>query len=231
MSNYWSQYWQQGYLTSFGEDIENNYEGLLKNVWNSYFYELNNDELQQKVTEIIIEDISTFMEIDKAKIKFYDHHTCHAMYGYFANPNKKGKTIAITVDAYGDGRNQTVWKIENDKFFVRKLVLDGEENINKEKDVSKYLNNHILDNDITIHELQKEASSDEYSYSDTAKRLLSENIPRINIKKPNKFNKIDSLKKNTAHINIINPPHKGVGCRGEFINFLCLEKKVLSISI
>lgn len=73
-------------------------------------------ELQKRVIEVVLNDISTFMKIDKEKIKFYDHHTCHAMYGYFANPNKKDKTIVITVDAYGDGKNQTVWKIENDKF-------------------------------------------------------------------------------------------------------------------
>ena len=80
------------------------------------FYHLDENELQEKVTEVVVNDISKFMNIDKNKIKFYDHHTCHAMYGYFANPHRKNKTIAITVDAYGDGRNQTVWKIENDKF-------------------------------------------------------------------------------------------------------------------
>jgi len=80
------------------------------------YYDLSNDELQQKVTEIIMDDIATFMSIDKDKIKFYDHHTCHAMYGYFANPNRKNETIAITVDAYGDKRNQTVWKITDNKF-------------------------------------------------------------------------------------------------------------------
>jgi len=80
------------------------------------FYDLSNDEIKLNMKEVILNDISHFMKIDKEKIKFYDHHTCHAMYGYFANPNKKDKTIAITVDAYGDGKNQTVWKIENDKF-------------------------------------------------------------------------------------------------------------------
>lgn len=86
------------------------------------FYNLDPEELQSKVTEVVVNDIANFMQIDKEKIKFYDHHTCHAMYGYFANPNKKNKTIAITVDAYGDGKNQTVWKIENDKF---ELVTDS----------------------------------------------------------------------------------------------------------
>ena len=75
------------------------------------FYDLTPEEVQDKVLEVVVNDISNFMNIDKEKIKFYDHHTCHAMYGYFANPNKKDKTIAITVDAYGDGKNQTVWKI------------------------------------------------------------------------------------------------------------------------
>ncbi len=86
------------------------------------FYNLDPEELQSKITEVVVNDISNFMQINKEKIKFYDHHTCHAMYGYFANPNKKDKTIAITVDAYGDGKNQTVWKIENDKF---ELVTDS----------------------------------------------------------------------------------------------------------
>ncbi|BCD91417.1 carbamoyltransferase [Francisella halioticida] len=80
------------------------------------FHNLEKDKLQNAIVELVISDVSDFMKIDKSKIKFYDHHTCHAMYGYFANPNKKNKTIAITVDAYGDGKNQTVWKIENEKF-------------------------------------------------------------------------------------------------------------------
>ncbi|NMP17565.1 class I SAM-dependent methyltransferase [Thalassotalea sp. Y01] len=41
MSNYWSQYWQQGHLTSFGEDIKGNYSGPLKQVWQALFAPLN----------------------------------------------------------------------------------------------------------------------------------------------------------------------------------------------
>lgn len=89
-----------------------------KNFYNipKHFYDLSHDEIKLKMKEVVLNDVSSFIKIDKSKIKFYDHHTCHAMYGYYANPNKKDKTIAITVDAYGDGKNQTVWKIENDKF-------------------------------------------------------------------------------------------------------------------
>ncbi len=82
------------------------------------FYDLDKPTLQQKMQELIRNDVAAFMNVDKSKIDYYDHHTCHVMYGYFANPNKKENTIAITVDANGDGRNQTVWKIENDRFTL-----------------------------------------------------------------------------------------------------------------
>ena len=85
------------------------------NIPNNY-YDLDKELLQQKNIEVIVNDIANFMNVDREKIKFYDHHTCHVMYGYFSNPNKKDRTIGITVDAYGDGRNQTVWKIQNNKF-------------------------------------------------------------------------------------------------------------------
>ncbi|WP_185968053.1 class I SAM-dependent methyltransferase [Thalassotalea sp. PS06] len=44
MSNYWSQYWQQGHLTSFGQDLAHNYEGPLKNVWKDVFQQANNQD-------------------------------------------------------------------------------------------------------------------------------------------------------------------------------------------
>ncbi|MDG2393288.1 MAG: methyltransferase domain-containing protein, partial [Thalassotalea sp.] len=49
MSDYWSQYWRQGHLTSFGEDIADNYEGSLKNVWQGLFTGFN---AQDRVLDI-----------------------------------------------------------------------------------------------------------------------------------------------------------------------------------
>ncbi len=88
------------------------------------FYDLDKATLQVKMQNLITKDIAKFMKVDESKVHYYDHHTCHVMYGYFANPNKRDKTIAITVDANGDGRNQTVWRIENDKFT---LVADSDQ--------------------------------------------------------------------------------------------------------
>ena len=38
--NYWSQYWQQGNKTSFGDKHEHGYEGVLKKEWDSIFSKL-----------------------------------------------------------------------------------------------------------------------------------------------------------------------------------------------
>ena len=37
MSSYWSEYWRQGHLTSFGEDIKDNYKGCLAALWTTFF--------------------------------------------------------------------------------------------------------------------------------------------------------------------------------------------------
>ena len=46
MKNYWSDYWAQGYLTSFGQDIKSNYTGKLKSCWLEFAEKLNcNDKV------------------------------------------------------------------------------------------------------------------------------------------------------------------------------------------
>ncbi|WP_285162916.1 class I SAM-dependent methyltransferase [Shewanella goraebulensis] len=43
MSDHWSEYWNQGFLTSFGGAIDDNYEGALKHYWKGKFSELDNN--------------------------------------------------------------------------------------------------------------------------------------------------------------------------------------------
>ncbi|GIU05944.1 class I SAM-dependent methyltransferase [Shewanella glacialipiscicola] len=40
MSQHWSEYWEQGHLTSFGTDFSGNYAGILKDIWLPIFKEL-----------------------------------------------------------------------------------------------------------------------------------------------------------------------------------------------
>lgn len=45
MSNYWTEYWRQGHITSFGDDVSGNYEGALANEWCSFFSSLEGNSL------------------------------------------------------------------------------------------------------------------------------------------------------------------------------------------
>jgi carbamoyltransferase len=62
--------------------------------------------------------LSSHLQIPTDKIEFIDHHTCHAYYAYFGSPFRNEDCIVITLDGWGDGRNQTVWKVSDDKFTL-----------------------------------------------------------------------------------------------------------------
>lgn len=79
-------------------------------------HSLKGIEQLEEFNRIRTKCISNFLKIPEDKIKYYDHHSCHIYYGYYSNLIKKDKTIGFTIDAFGDNRNQTVWKIENDHF-------------------------------------------------------------------------------------------------------------------
>lgn len=62
--------------------------------------------------------LSSHLGVKQDKIEFIDHHTCHAYYAYFASPYRGEDCVALTMDSWGDGRNQSVWKIHNDKLTL-----------------------------------------------------------------------------------------------------------------
>jgi carbamoyltransferase len=63
--------------------------------------------------------------VASTKIEFLDHHTCHAYYSYFGSPFRGKDCLVLTLDGWGDGRNQTVWKVENDNLT---LIADSDQN-------------------------------------------------------------------------------------------------------
>lgn len=52
--------------------------------------------------------IGDALGIDSQKIHYYDHHKCHAFYGYMACANKDIPLLIYTMDGFGDGANGTV---------------------------------------------------------------------------------------------------------------------------
>ncbi len=69
--------------------------------------------------------LSSQLGIPPEKVRFLDHHTCHAYYAYFGSPFRGEDCIVLTLDGEGDGRNQTVWKVSNEQF---KLLADSNQN-------------------------------------------------------------------------------------------------------
>jgi carbamoyltransferase len=69
--------------------------------------------------------LSQHLQIEEDRVEFLDHHTCHAYYAYFASPFREQDCIVVTLDGWGDGRNQTVWKVTGDKLC---LLADSDQN-------------------------------------------------------------------------------------------------------
>ena len=52
---------------------------------------------------------------NRDKVKFYDHHGCHAYYAFGAMPWREQRTLIYTADGAGDNANGTVWLSEPGK--------------------------------------------------------------------------------------------------------------------
>ncbi len=65
------------------------------------------------------------LNIPVGRVEFLDHHTCHAHYAYYGSPFRGKDCLVITLDGWGDGRNQTVWLAKNDSL---KLIAESKEN-------------------------------------------------------------------------------------------------------
>ncbi len=96
-------------------------KSLYYHVNKKYNNKLNYSNIAHQNT--VRQVFNDFYKISKNKIQFIDHHTCHLSHAYLSKVKKtKGPTIGVTVDAFGDGRNQTVWKIKNNNY---RLLADS----------------------------------------------------------------------------------------------------------
>lgn len=89
---------------------------------------ITNDKKRiMKYKEEIIKHIKEKINIRNSTISFFDHHTCHAYYAYFASPLRNKKCAIVIIDSEGDGYNQTTWVAEKDK--IKNLARSSESDI------------------------------------------------------------------------------------------------------
>lgn len=73
--------------------------------------------------QFIIDTEADILGVQKEKIIFLDHHTCHGYYGYYASPFREKPALICTMDAWGDDLNATVTRIAGDS--AERLVSHG----------------------------------------------------------------------------------------------------------
>ncbi len=94
-----------------------------KNKFEYYDFKfLNNKNINKPNLEVAcfkkerLDKLSQQTGLNKNKIFFIDHHTCHAYYGYFASGLNGQDCLISTIDGGGDGYKQTTWSVKKGKF-------------------------------------------------------------------------------------------------------------------
>ena len=83
-------------------------------------------KILNKIQKLRIDTISKYLKIPDHKISFFDHHDCHAYYGYYTNVFKNKNQNIVTCDAGGDGKYASIIHVKNYKF---KTILRSNKNL------------------------------------------------------------------------------------------------------
>ncbi|MDO6776230.1 hypothetical protein Q4591_12765 [Shewanella sp. 3_MG-2023] len=91
--------------------------------------------------------------------------------------------------------NPLKYTIENDTFFVRKIIFDNQIKCVKKDHVAKLLNDHILGDDIDVSPVSNQVVQSEPNYSPITQSLLNTNLPlgRINNDKKRRNTWLDKV--------------------------------------
>ncbi len=82
-----------------------NWRELTKKLSDGYYLSTEDEVI---VRGHIADTISNHIGISSDKVVFVDHHKAHAAYAYFASPFRSGKTLVLTMDAFGDGNSASI---------------------------------------------------------------------------------------------------------------------------
>lgn len=86
-------------------------------VNNGHFYDFSGispeaaleskSELGRKIR---LEALNRHLGISADRVRYYDHHTCHAAYALFGSPIREDNTMIYTLDGGGDGATSTLFR-------------------------------------------------------------------------------------------------------------------------
>lgn len=106
-NNYWFPKIYKNKKISYLSVFKNKIISSKKFLYDKKFFKNEDDVIgMQKARKKLI---SKRLNINENKIEFFDHHECHANYGYYGSENKINKVIVVTSDGGGDNTNGSIW--------------------------------------------------------------------------------------------------------------------------
>ena len=75
------------------------------------------NSIYDDINTIRVEHTKEILGVSEDKIRFYDHHLCHAKYAYYESGKRGEDVIVVTADAGGDGAYSTIFKVINGEFI------------------------------------------------------------------------------------------------------------------
>lgn len=91
---------------------------------------IRDEDDSQGMLQARIKNIQSTLNVKREQVSVYDHHTCHAYFGYFANPDRTEDQLIYVADGFGDGANGTVW-LANPNSPLKELARTNRCNIGR----------------------------------------------------------------------------------------------------
>jgi carbamoyltransferase len=86
-------------------------------LYDNKFFKNEDDVLgMQKARRMLI---SKKTKVSLNKIEFFDHHECHAYYGYYGSDIQRKKVVIVTADGGGDNTNGSIWIASKNKLIEK----------------------------------------------------------------------------------------------------------------
>jgi len=116
-----NQYWYQKIYNkkkvSYTSIFKNKLISKKKFLYNKKYFKNEDDVLGMQYARKKL--ISKKIKIDQNKIEFFDHHECHAYYGYYGSDFQNKKVAIITSDGGGDNTNGSIWISSGNKLIEK----------------------------------------------------------------------------------------------------------------
>ena len=119
------EYWYPKFYKNTDPNYLDIFRDKTEGIDSPYDYSFIQDEddtkgMLKSRKDLIIRELN----VNQEQIKVFDHHSCHAYYGYFWYKGHNQDFLVIAVDGAGDGANGSIWLANEGKPLVNLIKTD-----------------------------------------------------------------------------------------------------------